>query len=198
MSDDNRQIVRKSTLAEQGNEDDLRRTTVEERWNMMWQLTVNAWAMKGDDIAGQEFQRDVERLDDSGAEYLVVGAHALATYGQPRATGDFDIWIRATAENVERVWSALETFGAPRRRLSKADLCIPDTVYQIGIAPYRIDILTSITGVEFDDAWQNRNRTQVNGINVSVISRADLLKNKRATGRPKDIADAIWLEETET
>ena len=66
MSDDNRQIVRKSTLAEQGNEDDLRRTTVEERWNMMWQLTVNAWAMKGDDIAGQEFQRDVERLERLG------------------------------------------------------------------------------------------------------------------------------------
>jgi hypothetical protein len=133
-------------------------------------------------------------LNDAGAEYLVVGAHALGAYGQPRATGDFDIWIRTTPENVDRVWVALDTFGAPRRKLTKEDLCTPDNVYQIGVAPYRIDIVTSITGVEFDDAWVNRNQTTIDGIHVAVISRDDLLKNKRATGRPKDIADIAWLE----
>ena len=135
-------------------------------------------------------------LNDAGAEYLVVGAHALGAYGQLRATGDFDIWIRTTPENVDRVWVALETFGAPRRKLTKADLCTPDNVYQVGVAPYRIDIVTSITGVEFEDAWVNRNQTTIDGICVAVISRDDLLKNKRATGRPKDLADVAWLEES--
>lgn len=143
----------------------------------------------------KNFRDMLSALNDSGAEYLVVGAHALAAYGPARATGDFDIWIRPTAENAERVWKALETFGAPRRKLTKDDLCVPDNVYQIGVAPSRIDLLTSITGVEFDDAWSHRYQAQINGISVAVISREDLLKNKRATGRPKDLADAAWLEE---
>jgi len=134
-------------------------------------------------------------LNDSGAEYLVVGAHALAAYGPPRATGDFDIWVRPTEENAELVWAALEKFGAPRRRLKKTDLHTPDNVYQIGVAPNRIDILTSITGVEFDEAWRNRKQMQINGISVAVIGRDQLLKNKRATGRAKDLADVAWLEE---
>jgi hypothetical protein len=134
-------------------------------------------------------------LNDSCAEYLVVGAHALAAYGPPRATGDFDIWVRPTEENAELVWAALEKFGAPRRRLKKTDLHTPDNVYQIGVAPNRIDILTSITGVEFDEAWRNRKQMQINGISVSVIGRDQLLKNKRATGRAKDLADVAWLEE---
>jgi hypothetical protein len=134
-------------------------------------------------------------LNDSGADYLVVGAHAMATYGPVRATGDFDIWVRPTKENAAKVWAALEQFGAPRRRLTIDDLHTPDNVYQIGVAPNRIDFLTSITGVEFDEAWQNRKHTQINGISVSIIGREQLLKNKRATGRPKDLADAAWLEE---
>jgi hypothetical protein len=134
-------------------------------------------------------------LNDSGAEYLVVGAHAMATYGPARATGDFDIWVRPTKENAEKVWAALERFGAPRRRLSIEDLHTPGNVYQIGVAPNRIDILTSVDGVEFDEAWQNRNQTQINGISVLVIGREQLLKNKRAVGRPKDLADVAWLEE---
>lgn len=144
----------------------------------------------------KNFKDMLNALNDAGAEYLVVGAHALGAYGQPRATGDFDIWIRTTPENVDRVWVALETFGAPRRKLTKSDLCTPDNVYQIGVAPYRIDIVTSITGVEFEDAWVNRNQTTIDGIRVAVISRDDLLKNKRATGRPKDLADVAWLEES--
>jgi hypothetical protein len=148
-------------------------------------------------LLDKNFKDMLNALNDAGAEYLVVGAHALGAYGQPRATGDFDIWIRTTPENVDRVWVALETFGAPRRKLTKADLCTPDNIYQIGVAPYRIDIVTSITGVEFDEAWKSRNQTTIDGIRVAVISRDDLLKNKRATGRPKDLADAAWLEATD-
>jgi hypothetical protein len=142
----------------------------------------------------QNFKDMLNALNDAGAEYLVVGAHALGAYGNLRATGDFDIWIRPTPENVDRVWTAIEAFGAPRRKLSKADLCAADNIYQIGVAPFRIDIVTSITGVEFDDAWKNRHQTQISGINVAVLSRDDLLKNKRATGRPKDLIDVDWLE----
>jgi hypothetical protein len=124
-------------------------------------------------------------LNDSGAEYLVVGAHAMATYGPARATGDFDIWVRPTKENAQKVWEALERFGAPRRRLKIEDLYAPGNVYQIGVAPNRIDILTSIDGVEFDEAWQNRKLTQINGIAISVIGREQLLKNKRAVCAPR-------------
>lgn len=137
-------------------------------------------------------------LNDSGAEYLVVGAHAIGTYSTPLATGDFDIWVRPTRENAERVWAALEKFGAPRRKLTIDDLCTPDNMYQIGVAPNRIDILTSITGVGFDEAWSNRTESQIDGIMVSVIGRTELLKNKRAAGRPKDLADVAWLEQSES
>ena len=136
-------------------------------------------------------------LNDSGAEYLVVGAHALAMYGPPRATGDFDIWVRPTKENANRVWTALERFGAPRRKLAIEDLHALNTVYHIGVAPNRIDILTSITGVEFEEAWRQRKQTQINGIVVTVIGRDQLLQNKRAVGRPKDLADVAWLESTD-
>jgi len=146
-------------------------------------------------LLDKNFKDMLSALNDAGAEYLVVGAHALGAYGQLRATGDFDIWLRRTPENVDRVWTALEVYGAPRRTLTKADLCTPDNIYQIGVAPFRIDIITSITGVEFDDAWKRRNQTQLDGITVAVLSRDDLLKNKRETGRPKDLIDVAWLEE---
>ena len=135
-------------------------------------------------------------LNDAGAEYLVVGAYALATYGTARATGDIDIWVRPTEQNAERVWAALEKFGAPRRKLTQQDLQAPDTVFQIGVAPNRVDILTSITGVDFEEAWQHRKQTRINGLSISVLGRDHLLKNKRAIGRPKDLADAAWLEES--
>ena len=133
-------------------------------------------------------------LSAAGADFLVVGAHALAVHGYPRATGDLDIWVRPTKENADRVWLAIEQYRAPRRSITREDFHQPDTVFQIGVAPYRIDILTSISGVEFDDAWQNRLQTAVDELSFFVIGRDQLLKNKRATGRPKDLADAAWLE----
>src|SRR4051812_1317630 len=102
----------------------------------------------------RDFAEMLSALSAAGAEFLVVGAHALAAHGRPRATGDLDIWVRSTSENAEKVWSALARFGAPLSGLSKADLQAPDVVFQIGIEPNRIDILTSIDGVDFDGAWQ--------------------------------------------
>jgi hypothetical protein len=134
-------------------------------------------------------------LNDVGAEYLVVGAYALTAYGPARATGDFDIWIRPTKDNADCVWTALERFGAPRRKLTREDLYATDTVFQIGVAPNRIDLLTSITGVEFDEAWPHRGELVIDGLQVPVLGRDELLKNKRAIGRPKDLADVAWLED---
>lgn len=142
----------------------------------------------------QDFLDILSALSAAGAEYLVVGAHALAAHGYPRATGDLDIWVRPNSANAARVWRAIEQFGAPRRNISREDFHTPDTVFQIGIAPSRVDILTSISGVEFDEAWRKRVPTAVEGVSFSVLGRDELLINKRATGRPKDLADAAWLE----
>jgi len=136
-------------------------------------------------------------LSGAGAEYLVVGAHALAVHGYPRATGDLDIWVRPTKENATRVWQAIEKYGAPRRNMAVEDFHTSNTVFQIGVAPGRIDLMTSIDGIEFNVAWQNRRPHVVDDHPFFVISRNDLLQNKRASGRPKDLADVAWLEQSD-
>jgi len=137
-------------------------------------------------------------LDDAGAEYLVVGAFAMAAHGHIRATIDIDFWVRPTAENARCVWKALEIFGAPRGKISVEDFLDGDTVFQIGVAPRRIDLLTSISGVDFDEAWAHRKITTLdNQTEVAVLGRKHLLVNKRASGRPKDLVDVAWLEEQE-
>lgn len=129
--------------------------------------------------------------------FLVVGAHALAAHGVPRATGDLDIWIRPDPENAARARSALLDFGAPvtGAGLSEADLATPGLVFQVGVPPRRIDVLTEITGVAFDDAWPGRSVHRVGTLDVPFLGRAALLDNKRATGRTRDLADVEILEE---
>ena len=141
-----------------------------------------------------DFKDMLSALSEAEAEYLVVGAYALAAHGFPRATGDLDLWVRPTKENAQRVWNALVAFGAPMSKLNADDFTMPNIVYQIGVAPRRIDLLTSISGVEFDRAWANRTSVQMNDLIVPVLGRQDLLANKRATGRPKDLADAELLD----
>ena len=141
----------------------------------------------------RDFIDMLSALCAAGAEFLVVDAHALAAHGAPRATGDLDIWIRATPENAERVLNALDVFGAPRFDLSIADLTSPDVVFQIGLPPARIDVLTSVTGLEFDAAWPNRMTITVGTLQVPILGRADFVANKRASGRPKDLSDLTLL-----
>lgn len=136
-----------------------------------------------------DYRDMLSALSAAGAEFLVVGAYALASHGLPRATGDIDLWIRPDAANAERVWQALEAFGAPLRDLSRADLCQPQTVCQIGVAPRRIDLLTGIDGVEFEEAWTTRMTIEIDGLCVPVLGLAELVRNKRASGRTKDLAD---------
>ncbi len=142
-----------------------------------------------------DFRDMLSALSEEGVEFLLVGAFALAAHGLPRATGDIDIWIRRSPENAERVWRALGRFGAPVLDLTLDDLTTPDLVFQIGVAPRRIDILTSIDGVTFDETWPRRVTVELEGLDVPVIGRAHLIQNKRAAGRAKDLADLAWLDD---
>ena len=142
----------------------------------------------------RDFVDMLSALSEARADYLIVGAHALAAHGVPRATGDLDIWVRAEPENASRVWQALAAFGAPLTELSIDDLTNADVVFQIGVPPSRIDILTSISGVAFETAWDGRIEVEIEGVVVPVLGRDALIANKRATGRPKDLADVDALE----
>jgi hypothetical protein len=137
----------------------------------------------------RDFAEMLDALFAAEAEFLIVGAHALAAHGRPRATGDLGIWIRPTPENAERVWRALVDFGAPLREIQLQDLTSPEVVFQIGIAPTRIDILTSITRVAFDEAWSRRHVIDIDSRRLPFLSREDLIRNKTAVGRPRDLAD---------
>lgn len=143
----------------------------------------------------RDYAEMLSALAAAEADFLVVGAYAVAGHGVPRATGDIDLWVRPSVDNAARVWRALERFGAPRSRLAPESFAQPDVVYQIGLPPNRIDILTSIDGVEFEAAWQERVPCVVDGIEFCMLSLRHLLMNKRATGRPQDLADIARLQE---
>jgi len=138
----------------------------------------------------------LDAFDAAAVEYVVVGAHALAAHGLPRATGDFDVLIRPSPENAARVMQALDELGAPTRAhgVVEEDFATAGAVYQIGLPPRRIDLLTHISGVPFEAAWASRMECGVDGRRLSVLGRATLIQNKRASGRPKDLLDVAALE----
>lgn len=127
---------------------------------------------------------------------MVVGAHAMAVHGVPRSTGDLDVWIECSEANAARAWQALHEFGAPVEAIgvTRHDLHHPGTVVQLGLPPRRVDLLTRITGVEFRDAWHNRIEQPLEGRSIACLGRADLIANKRATGRAQDLVDVSLLE----
>jgi hypothetical protein len=134
-------------------------------------------------------------LVDAGVEFVVVGAYALSFHGAPRASGDIDIFVRPSPDNAAKVWRALLAFGAPLSAagLAQADFEKPDLVYQIGLPPRRVDVLTSISGVSFEEAWSSRAPATVEGRAIYFIGREMYVRNKLAAGRPKDLADAARL-----
>jgi len=144
-----------------------------------------------------DFRDLLAELNAAAAEYLIVGAHAVAVHGHPRASKDLDIWVRSTPENAERVYRALATFGAPLHELKIADLANAGTIFQIGVEPVRVDIITSVDGVEFDEAWPARIHAEYANEPVAVISREHLIRNKKTAGRPQDLADVDALERLE-
>ena len=141
-----------------------------------------------------DFKELLLTLNAHNVEYLVVGAHALAAHGHIRATKELDVWVRPDEKNAHRVLRALSDFGAPTVDLTIDDLSRKDTIFQIGMPPLRIDIITDIDGVEFDDAWPDRLETMFGGVPVFVISRQHLITNKKTAARLQDLADVQHLE----
>ena len=141
-----------------------------------------------------DFRDMLSCLKSAEVEFIVVGAYALAAHGLPRATGDIDIFVNASIKNAHKVLRALREFGAPASEITVEDLTAPDNIFQLGVAPCRIDLLTSIDGVTFDEAWRNRLRVAVDDLEIYVLSKNDLLKNKLAAARDKDKSDIAWLK----
>jgi len=143
-----------------------------------------------------DFRDLLKEFNDEGVDYLVVGAYAVIIHAQPRYTKDLDIWVRPTAANAERVFRALQMFGAPLHGITPADFTDPDVVYYMGVPPNRIDILSSIAGLDFDSAWANRVERTYGDVPIHVLGKADLIRAKRTSGRPQDLLDVDTLEKT--
>ncbi len=141
----------------------------------------------------KDWREFLELFRSNGVEFLVVGAFAVAFHGFPRYTGDLDLLVRPTDENAKRVLRALSAFGFGTLGIQAADLRSPGMVVQLGVQPNRIDLLTGISGVGFEEAWATRCEAEWEGIVVPFIGRAALLRNKEQTGRAKDLGDAEEL-----
>ncbi len=136
----------------------------------------------------------LELLNSRGVDYVVVGAHSLAFHGRPRYTGDLDILVRATPKNAAKLVDLLNEFGFADSGFKESDFTEPEQLVQLGRAPNRIDLLTSITGVTTDEALATKIPAELDGIPVFILSKDALIRNKRAVGRPQDLADLDVLE----
>ncbi len=143
----------------------------------------------------QDFVDLLRAFSAHEVRYLIVGAYALGVHGRPRATGDLDVWIDATPDNAARLMKALADFGAPLSGVTAADFSRPGIVFQLGLPPRRIDVLTALTGLTFADAWPNRVRSAFGPLSADFIGRDQFVANKRATGRTKDLGDIESLGE---
>ncbi len=141
-----------------------------------------------------DFKELLSILADKGVKYLVIGGYAVIRYGEPRYTKDLDLWVFADPENAQAIFSALKAFGAPLTNLTPDDFSEEGYFYQMGVPPVRVDILMSVPGLSFDDAWERRENVDFDGVIMPFISRQDLIISKRASGRPQDILDADALE----
>jgi len=146
-------------------------------------------------MLNEDYREMLQGLCAEKVRFLLVGAYALAAHGYPRATVDLDIWVMPSPENAKAVLRALARFGAPISELTVQDLQREGTVFQIGVAPRRIDIITTASGLRLDDAFRSSTLVDIEGIHIHVPSIDDLIRNKKATGRTKDLADAEALED---
>ncbi len=138
--------------------------------------------------------KDLFALLNSGrVKYLVVGAHAVGFYSEPRATGDLDIFVSTDPDNADRVLKAIEKFGFSGLGITRDDFLAPDRIVQLGYPPLRVDFITGITGVKFSEAWKARKRGPLGSASVWYLSKEHLIKNKKRAGRPKDKIDLLLL-----
>lgn len=140
-----------------------------------------------------DFAEFLRSLRSSGVEYLLVGGYAVGLYGYPRATADIDVWIKRSPENAARVVAAIRAFGFDVPALSTELLLKPGQVVRMGLPPLRIEVLTSVSGVEFEECWSSREEMLLDGVPVWLPSLEDLRRNKAASGRPKDLEDLRHL-----
>ena len=141
-----------------------------------------------------DFEELLSALSGEHADFLVVGAYAVMKYTEPRYTKDLDIWVGASRANAKKVYRALQRFGAPLDNVKIADLATPGIVFQIGIEPVRIDIITEVDGLDFDEAWKRRVVGRYGAVPIAFVSVEDLIANKRAVGRPQDLLDLEKLQ----
>lgn len=145
-------------------------------------------------MLNKDFKEFVELLNSTGVEYLIVGGYALAAHGRPRYTGDLDVWIRSSSQNVAKLLEVLNRFGFGGLGLKEADFLKPDSVVQLGYPPCRIDLLTSIDGVDFESAYPHRAVMNAGGSELPIIGLDQFRANKRAAGRAQDLADLESLD----
>lgn len=145
-------------------------------------------------MLNEDYKEMLSCLVGEKVEFIVVGAYALAVHGYPRATGDIDIWVNPEESNAERVYRALARFGAPMGGIREEDFRQKGIIFQIGIAPRRIDILTDIDGVGFDEAYRDKIIIDIENLKIPVLSIEMMIRNKTASGRKKDLLDAEHLQ----
>jgi hypothetical protein len=148
-------------------------------------------------LTNPDFKELLKIFEKRKIRYLVVGGYAVMKYSEPRFTKDLDVFIATDQDNANGVYSALKEFGAPLENLTADDFAHEGYFYQMGRAPLRVDIMMSIPGVEFDEAWENREVIELNDLKIYFISRSDLIRAKEASGRPQDKIDIKKLKEAE-
>lgn len=141
----------------------------------------------------RDLREFIELLNAHDVRYLIVGAYALAHHGRPRYTGDIDFFVEASAQNAERLSQVLRQFGFANVGVAEEDFTVPDQIVQLGVEPHRMDIMTSISAVAFDEAWDTREYGDLDGLRVPFISKELLKRNKAAVGRKQDLADIDYL-----
>ena len=147
-------------------------------------------------LVNSDFKELLSIFNDKNVKYLVIGGYAVIKYAEPRYTKDLDLWVKPDTDNAQAVFSALRLFGAPLSGLTVEDFAHEGHFYQMGVAPVRVDILMSIPGLDFDEAWEQRAEVDFEGVLVPFIAKRHLIISKRAAGRPQDLLDADALEQS--
>jgi len=145
-------------------------------------------------MLNEDYKEILQILLNNKVGFLIVGAYAMGAYGYPRATGDFDIWVKVSAENSKKIYKSLSEFGAPLSDVTEKTFTKKRIIFQIGVAPRRIDIITHIDGVIFEEAYKTKEVIEIDGLQMPFLSKENLIKNKQSTGRKKDELDADYLK----
>ena len=143
--------------------------------------------------ASSHFKELLQSFNEHQVRYLIVGAYAVMKYTEPRYTKDLDIWVEPTKDNAQKVFTALSEFGAPLNEVTPEDFTKTDLIFQIGLAPHRIDVLMAVKGLEFAKAWERRVEASFEDVTMNLVCKEDLLTSKEAAGRPQDLIDAASL-----